>query len=262
MVYSPCYLVETDPCDDEERLRLGELLWDSGTLDRLAALGVGPGWSCLEIGAGSGSVATWLAGRAGPDGEVVATDLRTDRLDHLAAHGVTVLRHDLTSDALPPSRFDLVHARLVLQHLPARREAVARLAQALRPGGVLLIEDTDVSSLFSHPDVDGFLGRAKRAAYRAMISSGYDPRCGLRNASLAGAAGLIDVRSEAHAHVVTGGTPQARWYALWLRHLAPAMLGAGDLEEPELAAALDALDDPANSWLSQVMISVSARRPG
>ncbi|WP_051798783.1 class I SAM-dependent methyltransferase [Catenuloplanes japonicus] len=251
-------MFDTGFSDEEERLRLGELLWDPGTADRLGALGVGPGWSCLEAGAGRGSIAAWLADRGA---QVVATDLRADRLRHLTGRGVTVLAHDLLSDAPPAGGFDLVHARLVMQHLPARAEVTARLAAALRPGGVLVLEDTDTASLFSHPDREGFLGRAKRAAYRTMAVAGYDPRCGLRDAALLTGAGLVDVRTEARAHVVTGGTPQSRWYALWLRHLAPAMLGAGDLEAHELDAALAELDDPANSWLSQVMISASARRP-
>ena len=50
-------------------------------------------------------------------------------------------RHDITADAIPLARYDLIHARLVLSHLPQRREVLVRLTQALRPGGWLVIED-------------------------------------------------------------------------------------------------------------------------
>jgi 2-polyprenyl-3-methyl-5-hydroxy-6-metoxy-1,4-benzoquinol methylase len=42
---------------------------------------------------------------------------------------------------LPAGRYDLIHARLVLSHLPQRRDVLARLVQALRPGGWLVVED-------------------------------------------------------------------------------------------------------------------------
>jgi signal transduction histidine kinase len=36
---------------------------------------VQPGWGCLEVGAGRGSMAVWLAEQVGESGEVVATDI-------------------------------------------------------------------------------------------------------------------------------------------------------------------------------------------
>jgi len=54
-----------------------------------------------------------------------------------------VIRHDVGVDPLPEAAFDLVHARLVLIHVPQAAAALARLAAALRPGGWLVIEDFD-----------------------------------------------------------------------------------------------------------------------
>src|SRR5215471_2822516 len=64
---------------EHERARLGGLaaLCDPSTLRHLTALGVGPGWRCLEIGGGAGSVARWLAAAIGPAGRLVVTDLDT-----------------------------------------------------------------------------------------------------------------------------------------------------------------------------------------
>ena len=47
----------------------------------LHRLGLGPGWRCLEVGAGSGSVARWLAAKVGPEGSVLATDIDTRWVD-------------------------------------------------------------------------------------------------------------------------------------------------------------------------------------
>ena len=58
-----------------ERLALLEACHDPATFRRSQALGVRPGWSCLDASAGHGSVARWLAQRVGPGGRVVAADL-------------------------------------------------------------------------------------------------------------------------------------------------------------------------------------------
>ena len=94
------------------RLRGLEVALDPGSREHLLRLGVQPGVRCLEIGAGGGAIACWLAEQVAPDGLVVATDLETDFLERTAADYPTlqVLQHDLTAEDLPGG-FDLVHAR-------------------------------------------------------------------------------------------------------------------------------------------------------
>ena len=106
-------------------------LLDAGTFARVEQLGVANGWRCLEVGGGGGSVANWLADVVAPSGHVTVTDLDVARLEE--RDNVTVLEHDVVSNILPGNAFDLVHARLVLFHLPAR-DAV------LRPEDVTLAE--------------------------------------------------------------------------------------------------------------------------
>ena len=61
---------------------------DPLTLDRLVQVGVATGWRCAEIGAGTGTIAAWLADRVGPGGAVLATDLDTRWLDALGKPNV------------------------------------------------------------------------------------------------------------------------------------------------------------------------------
>jgi hypothetical protein len=35
-------------------------IFDPGTIRHVTEIGVGSGWHCLEVGAGGGSIATWL----------------------------------------------------------------------------------------------------------------------------------------------------------------------------------------------------------
>jgi precorrin-6B methylase 2 len=73
---SNCYFATASPdAFERERLALLTQVADPITIRRLTDLRVGRGWSCLDVGAGDGSVAHWLAGRVGPIGRVVATDL-------------------------------------------------------------------------------------------------------------------------------------------------------------------------------------------
>ena len=123
-----------------------ERLFDERTQRLLASTGVGSGWRCLEIGAGSGSIAAWLSGKAGAQGHVLVTDIDPRFLSGLAAlklANTDIRVHDIVRDPLQESAFDLIHARLVLIHLAQRDEVLQRLVRSLKPGGWLVIEDFD-----------------------------------------------------------------------------------------------------------------------
>jgi hypothetical protein len=62
---------------EDDRLGLLEDIFDPLSCRRREL--VQPGWRCLEVGAGRGSMAVWLAERVGPCGQVVATDSPLDR---------------------------------------------------------------------------------------------------------------------------------------------------------------------------------------
>ena len=111
-----------------------EEAFDFVTTGHLGRIGVAPGWRCLELGAGSGSIAAWLATQAGSAGRVVATDLDVSRLRTPSLDQLEVRRLDLVTDALPVGPWDLIHERLVLQHVPARLQVLDRMVAALGAG--------------------------------------------------------------------------------------------------------------------------------
>ena len=69
-------------------------------LGGMTDLGVGPGWRCLDVGDGDGSVARWLAGRVGPEGRVTATDLNPRFLGGHGQPNLEVRRHNILEDSL------------------------------------------------------------------------------------------------------------------------------------------------------------------
>ena len=131
------------------------LVFDPGTIRHLLARGARP-----RLAVPGGRRRWWfgrpLAGRAGGShGSVLATDIDTRFLDSIQLANLEVLRHDVGNDPLPELAFDLVHARLVLQHVPAREAALTRLVASLRHGGWLVIEDFDSRpDIHSEPELD------------------------------------------------------------------------------------------------------------
>ncbi|PWU18260.1 MAG: SAM-dependent methyltransferase, partial [Candidatus Rokuibacteriota bacterium] len=197
---------------DEERVRLAglEVALDAGTREHLLRLGVKPGVRCLEIGAGGGAIACWLAEQVAPGGVVVATDLETDFLESTAAEYPTlqVLRHDLMAEDLPGG-FDLVHARYLVEWLPDKALALGRMVAALRPGGVLLDEEPDWVTIFETPESSA-LRHVMIAAMRYLEATcPIDTHYGRRLVDDLEAAGLLDVQAEGRCAIVRGGSPPA-----------------------------------------------------
>ena len=135
------YLLENRAAEAGSRFDALSTLFDPWTFAHLDAVGTGPGWRCWEVGAGGPSVPRWMTGRVGPAGQVTASDIDISWLDDDA--GYEVVRHDVEHEP-PPGAYDLVHARLVLTHLPGRDRALRTMAASLRPGGWVVVEDFDV----------------------------------------------------------------------------------------------------------------------
>jgi SAM-dependent methyltransferase len=246
----------------EEKRRLDALaaLYDSGTIDRLEGVGVEPGAAWLEVGAGSGTIAAWLAGRVGGEGRVMATDLDTRFLADLADN-IEVVTHDIVGDDLEREVFDGVHARAVLEHLPDRAGAIANMVTALRPGGVLLLEDVVFPPACSHPPTP-VLEKVVEAFASGFRAVGADPNYGLQLPSALGAAGLVDVDCDGHAPVAFTGSPSSSFMLLSLEHLRDRFIGAGLLTEADVSEALQDLGNPGRTLLPPMMISAWGRKPG
>lgn len=252
-----------DAAADAERARLAHLsdLFDAGTIARLERVGVTRGWHCLEVGAGSGSLARALAGMVAPDGSVLATDVDLRFLETLDAPGVEARRHDITTDPLPDAAFDLVHARGVLEHVSAREQALANMIAATTPGGVVVVEDVDwlVFEQQELPVAFEELHRRTQAAY--VAGAGYDPNLGRRLHSLLAAHGLVDVEATGRVFTMRGGTPSMEWYVLGIERALPVLVEAGVVDQALADAALSEVRDPACRLLSPLQVTVSGRAP-
>ncbi len=189
------YLFTHEEKTERERLAAIEAGCDPITIECLEKIGVADGWRRLEVGAGGGSMAEWLCRAVGPSGRVVATDLQTKFLEAIDAPNLEVHRHDITEEDLEPDAFDLVLARKVLEHLPNPSAALRRMAAAVRPGGWLYLEDTDLASRrhFSHPNAER-VDRAYMKFIEAMSRNGFQPTLAKELSKLLRQRGFQDVQ--------------------------------------------------------------------
>ncbi|MFD9130608.1 class I SAM-dependent methyltransferase [Kitasatospora sp. NPDC059571] len=242
-----------------ERIDLGSLAYDGVTRARLRSLGVGPGSRCLDVGAGTGTIARWLAGEAGA-AEVLAVDRDVRFLEPYAGGALRTLAADVTDPGFDPGRFDLVHARFVLMHLPDHRRIMARLRDLLAPGGVLVLGDAIDLTTGHAPDTPYRL--AMRAMWRSLRTTigtdvGWTPDYPRLLADL----GLTGVGAEVHVPPLTAGSPIAAFWADTWDRSRDAMLATGPVDAARLAEARASLLDGTTADLSPGLITAWGRRP-
>ena len=259
----PDYALTNAWQEARQRLALLESELDPATRRRLLAMGVGPGWHCLEVGVGGGSIAHWLCQAVGPSGRVVATDIDTRLAAVDATPALELLQHDLTREPLPAAQFDLVHTRWLLHHLPDLDAAVERLVGALRPGGLLLIEEPDFYPVHAqHCGSPPLYARFMDALTRAVVAAtGRDCYWARGLPTLLANHGLGNIQSAAEVAVLRGGGPLARFYQLSGRQARQHVLDAGLINAADYDAALALLDDPHLWAFGACTVAAWGRRP-
>jgi SAM-dependent methyltransferase len=246
-----------------DRFNALRTMFDPGTISHLGRLGVTSGWHCLEVGGGSGSIAAWLSERVGPTGRVVVTDINTRFLGAIQQPNLEVCQHDIVNDPLPEGAFDLVHARLVLMHLPQREEILARLVKALKPGGWLLDEEFDVISQRANPELNPCedLLNAETAFYRVLNQKGVELSFGRILFGRLRALGLEHVTAEGRLSMWTDRSAGAALLRSNFEQLREAMIQTGYITAEQLARDMARLDDPNFVTPSPTLWAVQGCRP-
>ena len=257
--YTPAYTLDNSWREARRRLETLEVSCDPFTESHLDKVGVGPGWHCLEVGGGAGSVARMLCERGGPDGHVLAVDLEPTLLAEVTAPNLEVRRLDVVADELPEAAFDLIHTRLVLVHIPQRNELIPKLVRSLRPGGVLLLEECDLQQALNATD-DVVFRPSFKAMYRPMVEAGLDIFWAPTIPGLLEAAGLADIETLREVHTFTGGSPMAEFWRITYRQLLEG-LDYTDAERALMTEGAEAIARPGGPWVGWEWVTVWGRRP-
>lgn len=253
---------------EAERERLAHLAatLDPGTQRRMRALGIARGWRCVEVGAAEGSMTRWIAEQVGAGGRVVAADIDLRFLEGLDLPNVEVRAFDVREDPLEELAFDLAYCRTLLLHLPDPDAALAKLARALRPGGWLLAEDSDMCVQLAadpdHPDAELFASFHRRVWDHLRAVKYFDTRFGRTLPRRMRALGLEQLGSEATASFQSGGDPGAELQRRNLgQNLGPMLVQRSVVSREELERILALYADPSFGYLSGLNVAAWGRRP-
>jgi SAM-dependent methyltransferase len=272
------YLLDNDAPQAMDRFTAFAALFDPSTFRHFDTLGLAPGWRCWEVGAGGTSVVRHLAERVGPDGRVLATDINLSWATGAAADAgpdarpdagpetpnVELRVHDVALDPPPEGPFDLVHARLVLVHVPARDRALANMVAALRPGGVLLVEDADPAlqprSCLEETGPAQVLANRLRSGFRSLlVEQGVDLAYGRTLPRRLREAGLVEVAADAAFPVSDPACNHLE--AATVELVRDELIDHGIATEQEIERHLDNVDAGRLDLTQPPMISCWGRRP-
>ena len=237
------YILDDAATEEYQRLDLMSKILDPWTRGYLRSLGVGPGWRCLELGGGNGSIAEWLCGVVGPSGSVTSVDVEPVLLDLVPAQNLTVQQLDVRTDPLPAGTFDLVTCRALLHQVADDAPAVLeRMAAAVRPGGWLLVQEPDFSlAPTTEPEV---WASTWSALIRWGRDQGVDWLIGRRLPAMVSGLGLGRPEAKTDVQDIRGRDRGARYFQLFLAEVRDRVLDSGRLDAGTLEAATGLLEDP------------------
>jgi SAM-dependent methyltransferase len=244
---------------EQQRLVLMSALLDPIECACIARLGVRPGWRCLELGCGNGSIAQALAERVAPTGHVVASDIDLTYIVDLRAPCLEVRRIDILQDVVEEGSYDFVVARALLHHLTPAGKALERMVTALKPGGVLLsIEPDMLPSTVTEPDSMRIFWQRW---VKWSVEAGIDYSIGRKIPAWLDSLGLEDVAGEGHTALFNGGSGWATYWTLTIRELAPSLLKLGYVTEKMLEEFHARYEDP-DYWTSVITFTANwGRKP-
>jgi ubiquinone/menaquinone biosynthesis C-methylase UbiE len=143
----------------------------------LAALSLRPGERVLEVGAGNGIMAREMLDAVGPAGAVTGLDAAAPMVAMASAlcPGASFVEGDAQRLPFRDASFDAATAAQLLCFLPEPDRALGELHRVLRPGGRIVLLDTDWGSLVWNSHAPSLMARAV-AAYTRPYADPHVPR--------------------------------------------------------------------------------------
>jgi ubiquinone/menaquinone biosynthesis C-methylase UbiE len=254
------YILDDASAVEYQRLDLMSKILDPWTRGYLTTLGVGEGWHCLELGGGNGSITEWLAAKVGAFGSVTAIDINPALLELVPAQNVLVQQMDVRTGELPSESYDLVTCRALLHQIAEYApQVLARMVEALRPGGWLLIQEPDFHlAPTTEPE-------AWAHTWQGLIdwghANGVDWLIGRKLPSMMSALGLGHPEAKTDVQNVRGRDRGALYFQLFFSEVRDRVISAGQLDAATIDTASALLNDPDYWTQCWMMTAVWLRKP-
>jgi len=209
------------------RLQLVEVANDPTTIALLEETGIQPGWLCLELGAGAGSILRWLGHRVGPKGLAVGVDKKTTYLHDFAFPPFQIHQGTFLDVSLSHS-FELIHGRYILIHNKSDMDILHKMFSLLKPGGWAIFEEPDFTStrLLDH-SLEIPRARVNEAICQMFVNAGLDPGYALHLPRKLAQAGFQIARTQSIMHLCSGKSPMANVMGESARVLEQEYCGTG-----------------------------------
>jgi SAM-dependent methyltransferase len=253
------------------RLRILHNLYGPGTCRVLVESGLRGGMRVADLGCGVGMVTALLAELVGPEGHVVGIDSSAAQLVQARERSsecgtnTSFVEASATNTGLPPESFDVVYCRFLLIHLPEPERALREMFTLLKPNGILVCEDGDLTACGSEPPsaLDAFADLWGRLGPKR----GLDYTLGRRLFQMVLAAGFAAPEITFNQPVVARGENK-RLLELSVAEAGPAFVDAGLITTEDLDRTLvemrhlaaDATVIAVMPRMTQVMARKSARQ--
>jgi SAM-dependent methyltransferase len=252
------------------RLRIQQAVWARVTDAFLDRAGIQRGWRVLDLGCGPGFVVPSLRERVGAEGEVVALDESARWLAYIRKsardagwQNVRTIESRVENAHLDAGLYDAVFSRWLFSHLADPAGALLRVKEALRPGGIVAIQDYNLEGLSLFPESVGFQAvvRATRAFYGGH---GGDLWIGARLPRLFRQAGLEMVAYSANVLTGAPGSPVFQWAESFFFNHVASMVEDGALTEDERRLFIDEWGErrrnPDTMYFSPIVVDAAARK--
>ena len=221
---------------DHDRLRVISEIHDGRTRELLVRAGLAPGHQFVEFGCGLGYVSRWAAASGAHatgidlNGEQVAVAQDLARDAGLANARFRVA--NIYEPGLAPGSVDVSYSRWLMVHLNRPIDAMRTIYTALKPGGVMVCEEADVSALYAEPRSAAY-EELRDIGLEAGRKRGVDYSGGRRAHRWAKEAGFDIVHVDAyHPHYVTG---EHKGFWNWtLRNVGVGLVTEGLLTQARL----------------------------
>ena len=223
------------------RLRILHGLYGPGTRRLLLEAGLRRGMRVADFGCGVGMVTGLLAELVGTEGHVVGIDssgaqlAEASRWLNPAGTNTSFVEASATDTGLSPGSFDLVYCRFLLLHLPEPERALREMRSLLKPDGILVCEDGDLTSASSEPP--SALGAFADLFGRLGPKRGLDYALGRRLFHMVLAAGFPAPETTFNQPVMARGENK-RLLELSVAEAGPAFVDAGLITAEELDRTL------------------------
>lgn len=224
---------------------------------------------CLDVGCGGGDVSIELARLVAPNGRVVAIDLDEVKIEIARAEAAdqqvsnVEFRVANLEDCVLPEEFDIAHARFVFTHLRNPEEVLTRIQAALKPGGVVIVADTNFHGLFSRPESPAVQRYVELYAETLKRRKG-DADIGLRLPELLSEAGFENINLSVVQHAGMSGDTKLI-SPITLESIADAVVAERVASRAEVESILVELyefaRDPNTLLSGPRIIETWARRP-